>query len=73
MLTPGRYGDALRADALLACFCPAEAGHVVADAAYDSDAIRDGMRRMGFGASIKPNPTHKPKTAATEGGPGTGM
>ena len=35
-------------------------GHVIADAAYDSDAIRrDVHRRLRAAACIKPNPTRK--------------
>ena len=34
---------------------------MVADAAYDSDAIRDRVRRSGARACIRPNPTRKRK------------
>ena len=35
--------------------------HVIADAAYDSDAIRASIRGMKAKACIKPNPTRKRK------------
>ena len=35
--------------------------HVIADAAYDSDAIRSLIRKMKAKACIKPNPTRKRK------------
>ena len=56
LLSPGQAGDAPRAPALLAGLRP---GHVVADAAYDSDAIRDRVRRAGAKACVKPNPCRK--------------
>ncbi len=37
------------------------ARHVLADAAYDSDAIRATIRTMRAKACIKPNPTRKRK------------
>jgi len=58
VLSPGQAGDAPRAEALLDGLRP---GHVVADAAYDSDAIRERVRRMGARACIRPNPTRKRK------------
>ena len=36
-------------------------GHVIADAAYDSDAIRRQVHRAGAKACIRPNPTRKRK------------
>jgi transposase len=56
LLTPGQAGDAPRAEALLTGLCPR---HVVADAAYDSDAIREGLRRAKTRACIRPNPTRR--------------
>lgn len=56
VLSPGQSGDAPRASELLANLRPR---HVVADAAYDSDAIREQVRRAGGKACIKPNPTRK--------------
>ena len=35
--------------------------HVIADAAYDSDAIRSLIRKMEAKACIKPNPTRRRK------------
>ena len=36
-------------------------GHVLADAAYDSDAIRERARRMRSKVCIRPNPTRRVK------------
>lgn len=58
ILSPGQAGDAPRAPALLAGLRP---GCVVADAAYDSDAIRAELRRVRARACIRPNPTRKRK------------
>ena len=58
VLSPGQAGDAPRAPVLLENL---SARHVVADAAYDSDAIREQVRRAGGKACIKPNPTRKRK------------
>jgi putative transposase len=55
-LTPGQSGDALQAEALLEGLSPQ---HVVADAAYDSDAIRQRVRTMGAKACIRPNRTRR--------------
>lgn len=57
-LTPGQSGDAPEAEALLEDLSPK---HVLADAAYDSDAIRERIRKSGGKACIKPNPTRKVK------------
>ena len=56
LLTPGQAGDAPRAEQLLDGLHPR---HVVADAAYDSDAIRDRVRRSRGCACIRPNPTRR--------------
>jgi putative transposase len=58
VLSPGQAGDAPRAPALLDGLRP---GHVVADAAYDSDAIRAQLRRAKAKVCIKPNPTRTRK------------
>lgn len=58
IVTAGQRGDAPQAAALLEGLRP---GHVLADAAYDSDAIRQQVRSMGAKACIKPNPTRKHK------------
>lgn len=54
LLTPGQAGDAPQAEKLLAGLKPR---HVIADAAYDSDAIRQQIRRLKAQACIRPNPT----------------
>ena len=58
LLTAGQRGDAPQAEALLEGLRPR---HVVADAAYDGDAIRDRVRRLGARACIRPNPARKVK------------
>ena len=52
LLTPGQAGDAPRASELLAGLKPQ---HVVADAAYDSEALRAQIRESGGKACIKPH------------------
>jgi transposase len=59
ILTAGQCGDAPQAEALLEGFAKGEVGHVIADAAYDSDAIRRRVKRMRSRACIRPNPTRK--------------
>jgi transposase len=59
VVTAGQRGDAPQAAALLDGFGPGAVGHVVADAAYDSDAIRRQARRAGAKVCIRPNPTRK--------------
>ena len=58
IVTPGQRGDAPQAEALLRGVKPK---HVIADAAYDSDAIRGLIAVSGGRACIKPNPTRKRK------------
>ena len=58
LLSPGQAGDAPRAEALLKNLEPQ---HVVADAAYDSDAIRQTIRKNKGKACIRPNPRRKVK------------
>lgn len=58
VLSPGQAGDAPRASALLDGLRPK---HVIADAAYDSDAIREQTRAAKAHACIRPNPTRKRK------------
>jgi transposase len=58
LLSAGQAGDAPRAEALLKDLRPR---HVVADAAYDSDAIRQTIRQNKGKACIRPNPTRKVK------------
>lgn len=61
MLTAGPRGDAPQAEALLESFEPGQVGAILADAAYDSDAIRDRGKRLKARVCIKPNPTRKRK------------
>lgn len=58
VLTPGQAGDAPRASELLMGLDPE---HVVADAAYDSDALRREIRDRGARPCIKPNPRRTKK------------
>ena len=58
MVTAGQRGDAPQAQTLLEGLRPR---HVVADAAYDSDALRELIRRRKARACIKPNPTRRRK------------
>ncbi len=58
VVTPGQRGDAPLAGVLLDGLRPR---HVIADAAYDGDAIRRAVRRVGARARIRPNPTRKRK------------
>jgi len=58
VLTPGQRGDAPQAEVLLEDLRPE---HVIADAAYGSDAIRELIRVRKGRACIKPNPTRKRK------------
>ncbi len=55
ILTAGQRGDAPQAIALLGDLRPR---HVLADAAYDSAAIRERIERTGGRACIPPHPTH---------------
>jgi transposase len=61
VLTPGQRGDCPQAQALLSGLKPGTVGHVIADAAYDSDALREQVRRLGARCCIKPNPTRTRK------------
>ena len=61
MVTAGQRGDAPQADALLAGLARGAVGHVVADAGYDSDAIRARVRRLRARACIRPNPRRRRK------------
>ncbi len=58
IVTPGQRGDAPQAEGLLEGFKPK---HVIADAAYDSDAIRLCICAAKAKACIRPNPTRKRK------------
>jgi len=54
VVTAGQRGDAPQAEALLEGLAP---DHVLADAAYDSNAIRGLIRERGSLACIRPNPS----------------
>ena len=56
MLTPGQQGDITTAPALLE---GVSAGHVLADKAYDSNALRALIRKMKAKAVIPSNRTRK--------------
>ena len=56
ILTPGQSGDAPQAPALLDGFQP---NHVIADKAYDSNALRELIASQGAEAVIPCNPTRK--------------
>lgn len=56
ILTPGQCGDAPQAPLLLEGFCP---NHVIADKAYDSNALRELIASQGAEAVIPCNPTRK--------------
>jgi putative transposase len=58
LLTPGQAGDAPQAETLLSDLSPR---NVIADAAYDSDAIRQRIQQTKGKACIRPNPTRKTK------------
>ena len=56
LLTAGQRGDVTQAEALLAGM---KAAHVLADKAYDSNALRKTIAEMGAQAVIPCNPTRK--------------
>lgn len=56
ILTPGQAGDVTQAAALLE---GRRAGHVIADTAYDSRALRDTIGAIGATAVIPTHPTRK--------------
>ena len=59
VLTPGQAGDCPQAQGLLSDLQRGTVGHVIADAAYDSDALRQQVQRLGARACIRPHPTRK--------------
>ena len=61
VLTPGHKGDCPQAGGLLAGPARGTVGHVIADAAYDSDALRQTVRRMKARCCTRPNPTRRRK------------
>jgi len=56
ILTPGQCGDAPQAPMLIEGFQP---DHVIADKAYDSNALRDLIKSRGAKVVIPCNPTRK--------------
>jgi putative transposase len=60
-LTPGQKGDCPQAQTLLSGLEPGTVGYVIADAAYDSDDLRQCVRQLRAGCCIKPNPTRRRK------------
>lgn len=60
-LTAGQRGDPPQAEPLLESFEPGRIGTLVADAAYDSDAVRERGKQLRARVCIKPNPTRKQK------------
>jgi transposase len=61
VVTAGQCGDAPQAEQLLERFDRGAVGHVLADAAYDSDAIRHRVKCLRAKACIRGNPTRKRK------------
>lgn len=61
VLTGGQCGDAPQGEKLLEQFEQGDVGTVVADAAYDSDAIRQRGRKLKAKVCIKPNKNRKVK------------
>lgn len=61
LVTAGQCGDAPQAEGLLEHLKPGTAEHVIADAAYDSDAIRRRVKQLRAKACIRPNPIRKRK------------
>lgn len=58
-VTPGHRGDCPQAQGLLSGLTPGAVGHVIADAAYDSDALREHVRGLRARCCVRPNPTRK--------------
>jgi transposase len=61
LFTPGQSGDCPQAQGLLSGLARGQVGHVIADTAYDSDALRQRVRDLEARCCIKPNPTRKRK------------
>jgi putative transposase len=61
VLTAGQRGDAPLGERLLEPYRRGQLGAIIADAAYDSDAIRERGRKLRARVCIKPNPTRKRK------------
>ena len=61
VLTPGHRGDCPQAGPLLSGLKRGTVGHVIADAAYDSDELREQVRQLRARCCIKPNPRRRRK------------
>lgn len=59
VLTAGQRGDAPEGERLLERFEPGQVGSILADTAYDSDAIRQRGEQLKASVCIKPNPIRK--------------
>lgn len=62
-LTPGHKGECPQAAGLLKGLLRGLVGAVIADAAYDSDALRECVRGMGASCFIRSNPTRRNRKA----------
>lgn len=63
MLTAGQRGGTPEGERLLERFEPGQVGSILADTAYDSDAIRACGERLGASVCIKPNRSRKEEPA----------
>lgn len=61
VLTAGQQGDAPQGKRLLDAFAAGDVGTIIADTAYDSDAIRRRGKHLKAKVCIKPNPTRNVK------------
>jgi len=61
ILTAGQWGDAPQTKLLLNQIGAGTTQHVVADAAYDSNAIREQVQKLKARVCIRPNRTRKQK------------
>ena len=61
MLTAGQRGDAPQGERLLGEWERGDLGTIVADTAYDSDAIRQRGKQLKAKVCIKPNPSRNVK------------
>ncbi len=61
IVTAGQCGDAPQGERLLDSLPSGKVGHVVADAVYDSDAIRQRIKKKGAKACLKPYSKRKVK------------
>lgn len=59
VLTAGQRGDAPEGERLLGRFKPGQLGAILADTAYDSDAIRQRGKQLKANVCIKPSRRRK--------------